>query len=294
MKFYTTIIAFYFFCIHSYSQIDSIQLPKVDMKIGTLVEPHFDFYVTKNGSILYEKDTIKIYEVKQVLYRPIRNYGLSMMHAKKYVHIFADERVNYSLIDSIKTEIASTNSSRYIIYRSNLDSKHRRNIKGIKHQSPISYFSYLPLEYIPVQDDSEAQEHLNEDISDFPRVPNKNSVEWKHQTSIETAVYSLQKDLLNDKLKSISYECLTMTNNGLFDKQNKLISKETLRELLAKNEAIFLSYASDLKYGKYISTIALLKELKPNFESLPNLAEIIEIFAQIQKLHKEVGIQLCD
>ncbi|MGJ8591183.1 MAG: hypothetical protein ACSHXF_01470 [Aquaticitalea sp.] len=299
MKFSIVLFVSFILGLSLSAQDNSINLPDINMKVGMIVEPNYDIYVTKNKHIIFEKDTVNLNEINKLLYQSIKGYGVATVaYMQKQIHLFADRDLEYRLIDDIKTEISSTNSSKYIIYRSSPNSNNGRGINGIKHKSPLSYFSVYPPEYIKTKkqiktNDSiiKEQEYL---ISDFPEIPSSSDSNWKIHTSVERIIYSVQKEIIEGTLRDKIFECLTISNAGLINTEKKIITKSDLKKLLLKNDILFLKYNSDLTYGNYLNAITILQELKPNFGSNMNYAEVIELSYQIQKLHDEVGVVFCD
>lgn len=283
------------------AQNNNIELPDVDVKVGVLTIPHFDFYVTNKGEVIYNKDTIKVHEIKEYLYRPIKGYRVTSVYMNKYIHLFADKNLRYSLIDSIKTEISSTNSSKYIIYRSNFKRNAQRKVKGIKHKSPLSFYAFSPPEYLRTKKEirerdsvSKREYELNPNL---PPVSSLKEVSWKPAYSVERAVYSVQQKIIDEALENKSHKCYTVSNEWLIEnKTNKLIdiNEKELNKLLLSLDVVFLKFNNELTYESYINFIKILQDLKPNFVHNPNFAEIIELSNQIQGLHKKFKIKLCN
>src|SRR5690606_29015722 len=105
-----------------------------------------------------------------------------------------------------------TNSSKYIIYRSNINLKNSRDIKGIKHKSPMSYYSFSPPEYLKTQRelkerDSIEKSHANQlsVLPIMPDLPTEN--QWNPIVSVERAIYSLQQEIIDEALQGKSYQC---------------------------------------------------------------------------------------
>lgn len=217
---------------------------------------------------------------------------------QKQIHLLADKSVKYRLIDEIVTEIASTNSSRNIIFRSNSDSKKSRDVRGLKHKVPMSYYSFTPPKYLKTQKEIKEMERITDQQSEvmpnFPVVPDMESSKWIANVSVETAVYSLQKDLIHEALEAKRYECFFISNKGLLNADNKVMTKDDIKNALLKNDIIFLKYDSELLYGNYINLIAVVKEMTSNYVRNSDTAEVIELSNQIQDLHKKVDIELCN
>lgn len=283
------------------AQIDNIELPDVDAKVGGLTIPHLDFYVTNTNEVIYNKDTIKVHEIKELLYQPIKYYGITSVYMPKHIHIFADKNVKYSLIDSVKTEISSTDSSKYIIYRSNFIQKNQYNVKGIKHKSPLSFYSFSPPEYLKTKKEIRERDSISKkDYELNPKLPpirSLNEIPWKPVYSVERAVYGIQQKIIDEALENQIYKCYTVANNNLIENKTNNhidINKEELKKLLLGLDVIFLRFDIDLTYESYINFIKTLQELKPNFVHNPNHAEVIELSSQIQELHKKFRIKLCN
>lgn len=289
-----------FFTFLNVNAQDSISLPNVDVKIGLKYYSPFCVYVTNENKIIYKKDTISLYQIKERLY----DFSIAEIYAKKQIHLFVDKNVRYSLIDSIKTEISSTNSSKYIVYRSNrIYTNRRRNVaKGIKHKSSLSYYSFLPPEYLRTRQEIKERDSLSKKKRELnpnlPPPPSSNDNRWVQASpNIERATYGIQQNIIDEALSNKVFSCYSISNTGLIDDAGKEInvSKEVLQEILKNNDAVFLKYESDLIYDNYIEFVKILQELKPNFKkNIHSYAEVIELSYQIQQLHKKAHIKLCN
>jgi biopolymer transport protein ExbD len=301
MKHYLIIVVMLFCFFNTTAQVKSIELPDVDVKVGVLTFPHFDFYVTKENVIIYNNDTIKIHQIKEFLHQPIKDYGMEFTaYMYKYIHILADKNVKYKLIDSIKTEISSTNSSKYIIYRSNFEQEKTSNIKGIKHKSPMSFYSFLPPEFLKTDEEIRIQDSISKEEyklnPDLLPVPSFDDPSWIPVKSIERATYSIQQKIIDEVLNNKTFNCYYVTNEGLKIGSKQInLDKNNLERILLINDVVFIKYTDDLIYSNYIKFAELLQELKPNFTiTNANYAEVIELSYQIQELHKKAKIKLCD
>uniref|UniRef100_UPI00404A547F hypothetical protein n=1 Tax=Gelidibacter sp. TaxID=2018083 RepID=UPI00404A547F len=301
MKQFLIGIAIFFSFLSTTAQVESIELPDVDMKIGVLALDHFDFYITKENVIIYNNDTIKVHQIKELLHQPTEDFGIeTMAYMNKTIHILADKNVKYKLIDSIKTEISSTNTSKYIIYRSNFEQKCSYNIKGIKHKSPLSFYSFSPAKFLKTDEEIRIQDSIlkkrYELNPDLPPVPSFDDPSWIPVKSIERATYSIQQKIIDETLNNKTFNCYYVTNEGLKIGSKQInLDKNNLEKILLINDVVFIKYTDDLIYSNYIKFIELLQELKPNFTvTNSNYAEVVELSYQIQELHKKAKIKLCD
>jgi len=293
------------------AQTQNIDLPEVDSEIGVIGYPYLDIYVTKEGRIIHDSDTINIYQLKERIYTPIKKSPFVAEYSKKQIHIFADKDVNYEVIDAIKTEVSATNSSKYIVYRSNFNKKkksdkkyvspfNRIEKKGIKHKSPMSYYSFMPPKYLKTKKEIRERDSINEaelklfpDLASMPSSKLNNSKWITYST--EEAIYSVQEEVINEALVDKKYKCYSISNEGFLDIELRRIelNKTFLEKTLSNLDIVFLKYEKDLKYNNYIKFIEVLQELKPNFKN-DNYAEVIELSSQILALHKNYNIKICD
>ena len=245
--------------LNTSAQVESIELPDVDVKVGVLTFPHFDFYVTKENVIIYNNDTIKVHQIKELLHQPIKDYGMeTTAYMYKYIHILADKNVKYRLIDSIKTEISSTNSSKYIIYRSNFEKGKTYDIKGIKHKSPISFYSFSPPKFLKTDEEIRIQDSILKreyELNPYlPPVPSFDDPSWILVKSIERSTYSIQQKIIDEALNNKTFKCYSITNEGLKAGSEQInLDKNNLEKILLTNDVVFIKYTDDLIYSNYIS-----------------------------------------
>lgn len=268
---------------------------------------YYSIYVTKDNVVLFENDTIKIHQIKEKLYEGNEKYGydISTTTAQSQVHLFIDKEAKYTIVDSIKTEIGSTNSLKHVIYRSNFKQNNFYDIKGIKYKIPKAFYTFLPPKYIyskkerielRERDSLNKIEIMKDSIlSQLPDVSNLNDYEWS-STTIEDAVYSIQQNIIDEQLSNKIFTCFLLTNEGYFINNEKIkysLSQSEIEKLLTNNDILFIKFDKELIFDKYIKFIKIISILKPQFTQDNKLAEIIEISSQIDKLHKKAKIQIC-
>lgn len=279
----------------SNAQNKNIELPKIDGDLGLINYTYHSLFVYKDGTIVFENDTIQIHEIPKSIYEAENikskyNYGISFK-SRYQVHIFADKAVNYSIIDKIKTEISSTNCSKYITYRSNFPNKQSVKIKGIKHKSHLSYYSITPPKYYDTESDirkkermTKHSEDLNTNSSEFPVMPPISS--FKFKPSINLAIYSIQQAVIDEALLGKKLEIITVTNDSYVS--NEEIEK--LKGLLKNMDVILVKYDSELTYENYLKFIKLTYSIGKEYRIPKN--RVIELSSEILKLHRKAGIIL--
>ncbi|WP_299116095.1 hypothetical protein [uncultured Winogradskyella sp.] len=297
-----TFLVFNLFC---FSQNKKINLPQVIENLGSLSYPYFSVEVLDEDNIIFQKDTIPIKLLSNNIFlnsKMFKSYGLNSLYIKTYVHLFADENLNYNIIDEIKTQISRTNKSRYVIYRSNFDKQVKRGTRreGIKHKSPLSFFKLEIPEYretlkqIKKKDSlRKLQEEKFPDIAEMNRMLDDAKGNWKPIYQIETLVYGSQKDVIKEYLENKTTKCYRITNDG-FKSNLKVYKRNEISDVLNKSEIIFLDYDEKLTYLNYLKFIKELHKSIPNFGQKNVDTEVVELSNEIKKIHRMTGVELCN
>lgn len=293
-------------CLLSYTQ-NNISLPEINVPFQVIDACYYSIYVTKDNVVLFENDTIKIHQIKEKLYEGNEKcgYDVSTTTAQSQVHLFIDKEAKYTIVDSIKTEIGSTNSLKHVIYRSNFKQNNFYDIKGIKYKIPKAFYTFLPPKYIyskkekielRERDSLNKIEIMNDPfLSRLPDMSKLNDYDWDSNT-VEDAIYSIQQNIIDEQLSGKIFTCILLTNDGFYINDEKYINsinKSQIEKLLINNDILFLNFDNDLIFDNYINLIKTINVLKLEFVHNNKYADIIEMSSQINSIHNKVKIKIC-
>jgi len=293
-------VTLFFISGFSYTQNYGINLPTIDNNHDLHYGSLQSLYITKDGTLIFEKDTLSFSELKYRLYvTPYIKSPLNSatIYASRYVQLFADADVPYKFVDSVKTEIAGVEGRNSIIYRTNFSEKF--NQKGIQYWLNTSFFKLKPKERLLTRKQLKKKDSLGkierEYTSKFPDAP----YDWKafKPYSVAEAIYSLQPRIIKDVLEDKSYQCIRITNNGLNLNNNIIvkINKQNLESYLKKNTVLLIYTDKELLYKTYLKYLSTLHELIPyNSIKNKNYGIVIEVSNQMQWLHKISRVTLCE
>jgi biopolymer transport protein ExbD len=284
------------------AQVESIELPDLGENKVSSFSWYNTIYVTKTGVVLFDNDTIPIPKIAEKLFvnkKQDRTMEAKVVYGPKAVHIFADKNLNYSLIDGIKTELSKTNRAKRLIYRSNFtDNGHE--MLGLKHDSPPSFFSIQIPEYRKTRKAQMKEDSIRKiELEKFPDIGDMNDMldqakgNWIPVNTVETSVYGIQQDIIDEALANKSYKCYSISNNGLED-YNRVYKDAELETVLEESDIVFLDYKDDLTYGNYLKFILELHKFIPNSGNKKVKTTVIELSNQIKTIHKMAEIKLCN
>lgn len=269
----------------------NIELPETEQNNFSLLKfPFHSIYITKSNTIIFDKDTINLNNLK---IRLLENYLNNEYHVSstikehKNIHFFIDKNVKYDFLDKVFTEVSTSLSAPSVIFRSNFN---QNNIHGLKSKLPFSFYSFSAPEYLYTNEHIEKREKrkLNEN---FPSILNEN-IAWRLK-SVAKATYSIQQEIINEQLLNKKIECVTITNDGIeIDKKIILFeNKNEWENLIKENDVIFIKFSNNLLFDNYIKYIKLRS---PNYNIINNSnSELIELSTEILNLHKKANIKLC-
>ena len=142
----------------------------------------------------------------------------------------------------------------------------------------------------------------------IPLMPQENDPVWNNPTlkakhpfpysyNYEKVLYSVRRDVIEDKFSDVDYKCLKIGNNGLKDVNGNAISSLKFSEIetyLLKNRVLIAYTEEDLTYQNYLRLVEVLQKLAPLEESINgNYCNVVEISNQMKQLHKRFNIKLC-
>jgi hypothetical protein len=296
-------------CFCSNGQESRMELPDINENLGSLRYPYLSIRVIDSSKVTmsynYAKDldTIPFSMIKDAVYLNLSDdrYGLvSSLYMKTHIHLFADRNINYNIIDALKTELSATNKSRYIIYRSNMGNLKNSEIAGIKHKSPLGFLKLILPEYKKTKEETRTRDSLSrQQEKDFPHLAElsrsleNSSVEFESDYTLESVVYGLQQEIIDEYLLSKTYKCYKITNKGFKDSK-KVYQLSDLGSILRNYDVVLLSHNEDLIYENYLEFIKELHKYIPNFGNKKVKAEVVELSNQIKKIHKLANIELCN
>ncbi|MAX69760.1 MAG: hypothetical protein CMC76_01470 [Flavobacteriaceae bacterium] len=297
-------LSFFFIFNFINSQNLNIDLPNIENDHKLNYGSTQSIYITKDGILIFEKDTIQYSELKYKLYvTPYQSAPFTdlTVYSNRFVQIFADAKTPYKIVDSVKTEIAGVEDMKHIIYRTNFDKKF--NQRGLDHKLHPSFFNLKPKEKLLtrkqlIRKDSiekiENERRVNESKM-FPDVPN----EWKYKKLpylIEDVLYSIRPKVINEVLEKTTYRCITLTNKGFkLGGENVMdLNLINLKKILESNKVIICYTDDTLDYGTYLKYLSIIKEIEKNDNSFKRkYATIVEMSRQIKWLHNKLNISFC-
>lgn len=272
---------------------NEIEFPEIDSKLKFLVIPYHSIFVNKNGEIFFGDDKIEIQEVKEKIYGSYYNHNgyddITMYPTE--VHLFADKNVEYSIIDKIKTEIAQTNCTQKLIYRSNFEMKKQTEMYGLSHKLPNSYYKFLPPERILTKEEKvERRNNLKRDKQlGFPEPPSSNMDDWNIISS-EVVIYTIQEPVIKEFFENKRAVIMKVGNDAFEVDDIKLsfIEVDQLKSFFKNYDIIIFDFNTNIKYTEYID---FLKTIIPIEKSM-NQIQFVEYSSKIKLLHKKAKIDL--
>ncbi|WP_445457851.1 biopolymer transporter ExbD [Flavobacterium sp. HNIBRBA15423] len=277
----------------------NINLPEIkESNFKVIALPFHSIYITKSNTIIFDKDTINLNNLKiRLLENYLNNpYDVSStIKGNKSIHFFIDKNVKYEFLDKVFTEVSTSLNAPSVIFRSNFNDQNKTdNIHGLKSKLPQSFYNFSAPEYLYTNEYLEKKEKKHqEDLNKgFPPIPNESIVIWKLK-SVAKATYSIQQEIINEQLLNKKVECVTITNDGI-EINKKIIpfdNKNEWENLIKQNDVVFIKFNDNLFFDNYTKYV----KLRPaNFNILNNSnSELIELSTEILDIHKKANIKLC-
>lgn len=291
------ILAFCFFVNLIYCQ-NKINLPEnIENNFSLLSVPYHSIHVTKENKIIFNNDTIELYNLKERLLENYlhEDYNIASITSNKNVHFFIDKEVKYDFYDKLFTEVSCVYDAPYVILRSNFESDIYK-IKGVKKKLFKSFYSFKAPKIYPthVEIEEKEKENVEDQKNGFPPIPNENDLSnWK-LNSVEIAVYTIQQEIIDEQLKDKKVSCIKITNQGILKEKEyySFIDYKVWERLANDNNVIFITFDKNLNYENYFN-YSLSKPLSYEISNKNNI-EFIELSTQILHLHKKANIKICD
>ena len=275
----------------SLAQVDSIRLPKGDetikLKIG---RPLFSIYVDANHKIYFEKEPIALSEIAKEL--DYLRYKLpDYLQMRVAIFLYVDERAAYTIVDSIKTELASVNFD-HIYFKTN-SIEDEAILNGVYRPNHQSFFKRQPLKKVRTDKQIEKDRRYNDSLRRVggfdippPPLPMPN---W-YNSNIHK-IYSDNQDAVDEALEKPSYTCAVLTNAG-FKTDSGLVDPEDAEAMEAfflPVNIVFVCFDETLTYANYLKAIQGFKKM-----DMRKRGFFIELSHEIVDIHNRSQITLCD
>ncbi|NQX78020.1 hypothetical protein [Gilvibacter sp.] len=282
---------FLFACAICSGQTSGIELPVYKGEYRSVSTPYYPIYILKSEEIVLFNDTIAPEQLPKLLYKGIPGYGSYMMIPKAQVHLIVDKDVSYSIVDEVKTQIASTAASRlYFYYRASNENGISSRIKAIRYPNYYSYFKLDVPAHMLLRSELPKQDSSLKSIEGEPPIPPKPN-HINIATSVEKAIYSKQQDVIDEALAGKKCTCLTLERDRIVQEINDgfvEIRDEALNDLMSEYDVVFLKFDQRILYQDYFDYLIQLEAI----QDLLKKVEIIELSKEIREIHKDVGIRL--
>ncbi|PKG50397.1 ExbD/TolR family protein [Olleya sp. 1-3] len=291
-------IGMIWFCVFGLNaQIQSIQLPKGEDVISiskTSIAPMYSLYIDKNESIYLEDEAIALSDLAKALaYNRSQLEELQKFQVKIFLYI--DQSVKYTIVDKIKTELASANFYNLVFKTNTIEDKDLLSGFSIKNHQSFFHIEDIKKRLTKKEDakikrynDSIAK--LSKDESDSflmfppPPPPVDDTYELRHR------VYTNQQEVVDEVLEGKSYNKFVLTNSGLKNGNSNIEIKDNAQfvETLNSKDVAFISFDQELTYSNYFKFITLRRQLlKKGLVTKPYL----ELSNEIIKIHKKANIK---
>lgn len=291
-------IGMIWFCVFGLNaQIQSIQLPKGEDVISiskTSITPIYSLYIDKNESIYLEDEAIALSDLAKTLaYNRSQLAELQKFQVKIFLYI--DQSVKNTIVDKIKTELASANFYNLVFKTNTIEDKDLLSGFSIKNHQSFFHIEDIKKRLTKKEDakikrynDSIAK--LSKDEADSflmfppPPPPVDDTYELRHR------VYTNQQEVIDEVLEGKSYNKLELSNNGLKYGNSNIEIKDNAQfvETLNSKDVAFISFDPALTYSNYFKFITLHRQLsKKGWVTKPYL----ELSNEIIKIHKKANIK---
>ena len=291
-------IGMIWFCVFGLNaQIQSIQLPKGEDVISvskTSITPIYSLYIDKNESIYLEDEAIALSDLaKTLVYN--RSQLEELQKFQVIIFLYIDQSVKYTIVDKIKTELASANFYNLVFKTNTIEDKDLLSGFSIKNHQSFFHIEDIKKRLTKKEDakikrynDSIAK--LSKDEADSflmfppPPPPVDDTYELRHR------VYTNQQEVIDEVLEGKSYNKLELSNNGLKYGNSNIEIKDNAQfvETLNSKDVAFISFDPALTYSNYFKFITLHRQLsKKGWVTKPYL----ELSNEIIKIHKKANIK---
>jgi len=279
-----------------YTQINDIQLPsgEVEVKIRKLT-PIFSIYVDRYNNIYIEEEPIAIQNLAR---------RLKYMHHKTsedlrywiYVHLYVDKRVDYTIVDQIKTEIAAAGIRRVAYKTGTIEDKDL--LKGLYWKNHLSFVTYDDVKMIDVKKDIENTQTVfkskkEKDLIDILPPPPPPPLHWIY--GFEKGLYSFRKERIKEALSERKTYCIRLTNKGILTAHQEIINYDqeaTLIKSIHSVDVLLISFDEQLTYESYIKAIKSLT-IARNKVGRRKLY-YVELSSELIEIYQKENIKICN
>lgn len=296
-------IVLYTLSIHSVFSQEGIKLPDSKLNIieKNISDKIFNIYVTKNKEIYANGNKIKIHELSKEInyYESILNKNYKQDNFFK-IFLYADKRLNYSFIDTLKTEMAMSSSDdlgRNLYYKTGEVDNFK---SGFNFFLEPNSFYHLSSTEIPLTNEEKLkkEKYMGEYKNMWGDVLPPMPAWWEDVIKLNNVIYSVQKDAINEILetKYPIHNCIIIEKKGvLIYKQEEISINEdvVVQRIIEENDLIFLQMSDNLTYGDYILAKQKIISLLNKLSKETKIATFLELSSEILKLHKRNSINIC-
>ncbi|WP_095069432.1 hypothetical protein [Tenacibaculum jejuense] len=261
----------------SFSQIDSISLPKGGIDTFDFKKKHHSIYFTKDNEVFFNKKRIRFWD--QLSSSILEEEREPKFNAVNDIVIYADKKSHYYDLQRIKSEIGKvwegffhyksdsfTNNKCISIYVKNSYLKNKTIGKG--------YDIYFDKEIIYTKNES-----LNSDIQPpkLKAIAESNTF-FVWQTYFSEIIFNNNIKTIKEYLSKIDY-ATTSINHFSFDPLDPKEHNFELQKLINDKEVIFLEVTYSISYGAYFKGLSKIhkrryKDLSHGDLKKPFLLEI--------------------
>ncbi len=286
------LISFLLFTTVLNAQVSSIELPEGEdeIKINRFT-PLLSIYVDENNEVYLEKEPIRVFDLaKELSYLRYKMPFEVQMRIK--VFLYVDNNSSYSVIDEIKSQLASAYFERLYYKTNSIEDKDI--LKGISWTNHQSFYHLKMPNKILTKKEQERNKRYNDSLGKlggFDGIPPPPPPQPNWFFDSQYIIYSDSKAAIEEALEGKKYSCVTLTNVG-FEKDNEIIKfddKEKLETLFYSQDIVFVRFSENLKYSNYISAIKDYKNLE-----IKKRGYFFELSSEIEKIHEKSDIKLCN
>lgn len=271
-----TIVLFFIFASQfGVAQKNTIQLPFSNFELKyRSTTPILGVYIDKKNTIYLENKKIKLKDLGSALFE-IKSKHTTDFSAIMNVHLYADKRCKYKIIDKVKSQISSARL--HLLYRTNDFINVKKGIKWSLHGA---------LEYIQPLNQN------NSPSSDFFDIP---GFIWYTQLEMDLYAKNFSKANLELEKRSSTYVEVLKNKFKIGNKCIKFSEIDKLINLYKNNEVLFIGFHKRAKYKDYIKAISAFKQAfnKIQRERLfPMNNALIEISNELKPILKKRNLIL--
>ncbi|WP_292947336.1 biopolymer transporter ExbD [Olleya sp. UBA1516] len=299
MKLKITISIMLFSVFGLNAQIQSIQLPKGEDVISiskTSITPIYSLYVDKHESIYLEDEAIALSDLAKTLSYNRSQLEEMQKHQVK-IFLYIDQSVKYTIVDKIKTELASANFYN-LVFKTNTI-KDKDIVSGFSVRNHQSFFHLEEIKKVLTKKEEAKNKRYNDSIAklskddsdSFLMFPPPPPPPVDEMFALGYRVYTNQQEIIDEVLQGKTYNKLVLSDSGLKYGKNiiKITDNAQFIETLNAKDFAFISFDPALTYSNYFKFITLHRQLsKKGWVTKPYL----ELSNEIIRIHKKANIKL--